>query len=78
MTFHFVHPWALLLLLAVPFFLLAIRRTGGASILLPRAASLTGFASTGARWAAWIPPLLRALAWTLLVVALARPRTGET
>ena len=78
MSFHFAHPWALLLLLLLLAWLLAARRKAPPAMAFPRAGALGGLRSRRAEWAARTPSLLRALAWTLLVVALARPRTGAT
>lgn len=78
MSLHLVHPWALLLLLALPAWWVLARRRGRPALALPRAGGLAALRSRGAGWAARAPGALRALAWVLLVVALARPRTGAT
>lgn len=78
MNVELIHPWALLLLLAVPAYLAWARRGRPAAVTYPRAEGLAGLATRRARWLARAPGVLRALAWTLLVVALARPRTGAT
>jgi Ca-activated chloride channel family protein len=78
MTLELVHPWALALLLLVPPYLLWMRRTRPAAIPLPGAASLVHPGDRAARWWARLPELARVLAWVLLAVALARPRTGAS
>lgn len=71
------HPWALLLLLAVPLVLwvaFRLERRRSSTLLFSR---LSPLLATGRGWAArlWaVPKLLRALALVALVVALARPQ----
>ncbi|MGC4000583.1 MAG: VWA domain-containing protein [Anaeromyxobacter sp.] len=72
-------PWALLLLLAVPLALWALRRERRRAPALrhPRAAAL---ARAGRGWAArlwWLPQALIVAALALLAVALARPQGRE-
>jgi Ca-activated chloride channel homolog len=69
-----VHPWALLLLLAVPLLMWQPLR-GGRAVPLPRAAALAALGRR-TRLLAHAPTLLRALALMLLVLAVARPRTA--
>lgn len=78
MTVELVHPWALALLLPVPAYLLWLRRTRPAAIPLPGAAALAHPGRRAARWWARLPELARVLALAMLVVALARPRTGAS
>ncbi|MBV9774552.1 MAG: VWA domain-containing protein [Gemmatimonadetes bacterium] len=77
MSFEFVHPWALLLLLLPPLYWLWTRRSRPTAVLLPRTGALARLQSRGTRWAARVPSVLRALAFVCLAVALARPRTGS-
>jgi Ca-activated chloride channel family protein len=78
MSVGLVHPWALLLLLLLPAGWAWSRRALPSALTLPRAGTLGALrARRGAVWAR-LPGVLRALAWTLLVVALARPRTGAS
>ncbi len=78
MSLELVHPWALLLLLLVPVHLLRLRRTRPRALPLPGAGGPARLRSRAAvRWAR-LPELLRVLAFALLVVALARPRTGAS
>ncbi|CAN5672066.1 VWA domain-containing protein [soil metagenome] len=73
---HWVHPSVLLLLLLVPAYLWWEVRGRGAGVSLPRASAFAA-ARLGLRpGLARVPEILRALAFTLLVVALARPRTA--
>ncbi|MET0398039.1 MAG: VWA domain-containing protein [Longimicrobiaceae bacterium] len=78
MTVELVHPWALALLLPLLAFLLWLRRTRPAAIPLPGASALANPGRRAARWWARVPELARVLALALLVVALARPRTGAS
>lgn len=78
MNFHLVHPWALALLLLVPAYLLWLRRTRPAAIPLPGAAATPRPGGRAARWWARVPEAARVLAFVLLAVALARPRTGAS
>jgi Ca-activated chloride channel family protein len=78
MTVELVHPWALALLLPLPAYLLWLRRTRPAAIPLPGAAALAHPGGRAARWWARVPELARVLALAMLVVALARPRTGAS
>lgn len=78
MTPELVHPWALALLLPLPAYLLWLRRTRAAAIPLPGAAALARPGKRAAKWWARVPELARVLALVLLVVALARPRTGAS
>jgi len=73
---EFAYPWALALLLLLPAYLLWLRGTRPPSIPLPGAAALGGRMGRAARWWARVPGAARGAALVLLVVALARPRTG--
>lgn len=77
-TVELVHPWALALLLPLLAYLLWLRRTRPAAIPLPGASALASPGRRAARWWARVPELARVLALALLVVALARPRTGAS
>lgn len=78
MNVELVHPWALALLLLVPAYLLRLRRTRPAAIPLPGAAAVPGTGRRAAKWWARLPDAARVLAFVLLTVALARPRTGAS
>ncbi|HEX2094627.1 MAG TPA: VWA domain-containing protein [Longimicrobiaceae bacterium] len=78
MRIEFVHPWALLLLLLVPAYLLWLLRTRPPALPLPRAGELTRLQPRGARWLSRFPEIARVLAFVCLAVALARPRTGAS
>lgn len=71
MSVQLAHPWALLLLLAVPawWYWRRGRRDAVRFARLPRGAGRRGV------WLARLPAMLRSAAWALLVVALARPFT---
>ncbi len=78
-TLHLAHPWALLLLLAIPLGVaaLALERRRAPRLRHPRA-GLLARAERG--WTArlwWLPQALVLTALGLLAVALARPRTLE-
>jgi Ca-activated chloride channel family protein len=78
MIFEFADPWWLLLLILVPFLLFLKGRAGSkAALRFPStqlAAQVAAFVrSRPGRWRA----ALRWLAFALLVVAMARPQTGE-
>jgi Ca-activated chloride channel homolog len=75
MSFGFQHPWALLLLLALPLWYLH-RRRRRRSILFSRAASMAAAAGPFARLMARLPDWLRAATLAALIIALAGPRTG--
>jgi Ca-activated chloride channel family protein len=72
-------PWALLLLLTLPFVgYLMLRRKGGAAVKFP---SLVDMRNCPVSWRLRLRPLLvvaRLLCMALLIVALARPRKGTT
>ncbi len=81
MTFRFAHAGALLLLL-VPFVMLAARRWGywRPDVTSLRYSDIRLTRGLGDGWRArwhWLPDMLRAAAWVLLVAALARPQSGQ-
>lgn len=79
MTVSFAHPWALALLLLVPLWLVrSHRRSREDGIVYARAGTLARVRSRTATLFAALPEVLRALAFILLIVALAGPRTGAT
>jgi Ca-activated chloride channel family protein len=79
--FRFADPWVLLIWLIVPVGYLARRRwtERRAGTLRYSAVDAVVAARSGtSKWARHVPGLLRALALTAIVVALARPQTGAT
>lgn len=72
---QWMHPWALLLLL-LPAYLLWAGRRVRRPLLFPRTAALAQWSTPLARVLGGMPEVLRALTLTLLILALARPRTG--
>ena len=78
MNVHLVHPWALALLLLVPAYLLWLRRTRPAAIPLPGVAATSRQGGRAAKWWARVPEAARVLAFVMLTLALARPRTGAS
>lgn len=76
--FRFEDPAVLTLLLLVPlvFWLQARLSRGSASITYSRVGTARSARSGHGRLARWTPSLLRGLALTAFVVALARPQTG--
>lgn len=81
MNFRFAHAEALLLLL-LPLFVMAARRRGYWRPELPflRYSDIRLTSGLGNGWRArWygLPGALRAAAWALLVIALARPQSGQ-
>lgn len=73
----FANPWALLLLLAIPAYFVAVRRWGRSALVFSRAGMLAHAGSRSARLLARMPGGLRAIVFTALVLALAGPRTGS-
>ena len=78
MIFGFARPWMLLLLLAIPGWLLWRRNRPGGAITFSRASVLGWLATLRAERLARLPDRLRGLALTLLVLAVAGPRTGSS
>ena len=78
MSFGFAYPWALLLLLYIPFNVWRTRRKNKAAITFSRASVLASIAKGGSRRVAALPDWLRMAALVLLIVAFAGPRTGSS
>ena len=78
MIFGFARPWMLLLLLAVPIWVIWQRKRPSGAITFSRASVLGWLASLRAERLARLPDRLRGLALTLLVLAVAGPRTGSS
>ena len=73
---RFLWPWALLGLLAFPFFVFRARRLPGPALRFPEAAALGGLPRSLRSRCSFLPGALILLAPALAVVALARPQTG--
>jgi Ca-activated chloride channel homolog len=73
---HLLHPWALLLLALVPAFVWWEARGHRRGVEIPRTSVLASHTGRVRGWIARAPEILRVLALTLLVLALARPRTA--
>ncbi|HET9440039.1 MAG TPA: BatA domain-containing protein, partial [Longimicrobiales bacterium] len=78
MIFDFARPWLLLLLLAIPLWYFWQRRVDAGAIVFSRASVLGDLASRRMHILALLPERLRGLALTLLIIALAGPRTGSS
>lgn len=78
MIFGFARPWLLLLLLGIPVYLVWQRKHAAAAVTFSRASVLGWLATLRAERIARLPDRLRGLALTLLIVALAGPRTGSS
>jgi Ca-activated chloride channel homolog len=76
MNFGFAHPWALLLLLAIPAWWWLTRGGRSPALVFSRAALLGRHAPAGARLLARSPGWLRAVAVAAGIIAIATPRTG--
>jgi Ca-activated chloride channel homolog len=76
MMFTWAHPFALLLLLLVPVYLWWEMRARRRGVALPRTAALASSQRRSGAWLRRAPEILRAVAFTLLVLALARPQTA--
>jgi Ca-activated chloride channel family protein len=71
-------PLLLLLLLLLPLLLRRMRARRHASLRFPVVSALSGVAHVRrARWQ-WVPAAMRALAFGLLVISLARPQVGKS
>jgi Ca-activated chloride channel homolog len=73
---EWVYPLALLLLALTPAYLWWLARGRGGGLALPRASTLAAAGLGRRAWIAQAPEILRAVAFVLLVLALARPRTA--
>ena len=78
MIFGFARPWLLVLLLAIPAWIIWQRKHGVRAITFSRAAVLGWLATRRSHQLALLPDRLRGLALTLLVIAMAGPRTGSS
>lgn len=79
MTFGFARPWLLLLLLAIPVWLYwQRRRHRERAIIFSRASILGSLSASRAGFIANLPDRLRLIGLTLLIFALAGPRTGTS
>lgn len=78
MEFRFAHPWAFVLL-ALGGWLVWRRywRSGNAAALYSDLRLTSGLPRSWRARLALLPDLLRGLAWVLLLIALARPQTGQ-
>jgi Ca-activated chloride channel homolog len=76
MSYGFAHPWAFLLLLALPAYALWSRRLRPTALAFSRTGTLARLAGRGARLLARLPGWLRAGAVMALIIALAEPRSG--
>lgn len=76
MSVELAHPWALLLLAAVPFWWWRVRRARDAGIVFSRAATVARLGTRGAAFLGILPEILRTAALVSLIVAIAGPRTG--
>lgn len=77
MITRFAHPWVLLLLLLIPFWLWArLSPRLNAALHFPGSRALRQLPTTWAQRLHWIPYVLANLGLTLLLVALARPQQG--
>ncbi|HEY0306458.1 MAG TPA: BatA domain-containing protein, partial [Longimicrobiales bacterium] len=78
MIFGFARPWLLLLLLAIPAWVIWHRRRGERALVFSRASVLRALTTRRVEHIARMPDRLRGLALTLLIVAMAGPRTGSS
>jgi Ca-activated chloride channel family protein len=79
MIFDFARPWFLLLLLAIPLWVFVRRRSRSETgITFSRAAVLGQLATSKSLLIARLPEYMRGLAFLLLIIALAGPRTGSS
>jgi Ca-activated chloride channel homolog len=75
--FQFQNPWLLLFLLALPLLALQVRRDYQATVHFPSLATLKALRPSKVDLYAGLPYIIRFLAMTLLVIALARPQEGH-
>lgn len=74
---HFAHPWVLLLLLVIPFWLWArISPKLNPALHFPRSQALKDLPRTWPQRLHWLPHVVANLGMTLLIIALARPQQG--
>ncbi len=78
MIFGFARPWLLVLLLLIPAWIVWQRRRGDRALVFSRASVLSALTTRRAGRIARLPERLRGLALTLLIVAMAGPRTGSS
>ena len=78
MIFGFARPWLLVLLLLIPVWIIWQRRRGERALVFSRASVMGALTTSRAGRIARLPERLRGLALTLLIVALAGPRTGSS
>lgn len=78
MSLDFGQPWALLLILLLPAYVLLARRWRPRLLVFSRAGVLGRIAPAAGRRLGQVPGWMRALAFVALVLALAVPRTGAT
>jgi Ca-activated chloride channel family protein len=74
MSIGFANPWALLALLLIPLWVRWMRGRPSGAVAFAPARALGEAARGRGRWAGPVPDVLRALAFALLVVALAGPQ----
>jgi len=75
MTFDFAQPWALLLLLVIPVYIIHARRWPAGHLIFSRTRALAGLGGRRA-WLGKLPDTFRAGVVVALILALAGPRTG--
>jgi len=75
---RFEDPWFLLLLLAVPFYFIYLKRNPNTKFVSFKISSVAGFGKKVPSKIKWMRllPILRISAFILLVIAIARPQTG--
>jgi Ca-activated chloride channel family protein len=78
MSLELAHPWALALLLLLPAWAVWGRRRPGPAVVFAPAPVLAALAPLRDRLLGRVPEVARGLAFALLVVALAGPRTGAS
>lgn len=78
MTIGFAYPWLLLLLLGLPLYAIAVRRTRRQTLVFSRASLLGWLAGTQSGRLARAPEWLRGGCMAALIIALAGPRTGTS
>lgn len=77
-SFRFAHAWALLLLIPGAWMMMRRHwRAKPSALLYSDTRLVAGIAPTWRVRLAWLPDVLRAAVWLLLVIALARPQFGQ-